>query len=73
MAAWDLRSKRCSGGGVRVKTVVAACIKAFYDEGPGTDYSTHGHYSNMMGNYASLGCDFYESSGKITIVQDYGN
>ena len=53
--------------------VVGACIAAFYSEGPGTDYSTHGHYINMMGNYASLGCGIYYSGGKITIVQDYGN
>jgi len=53
--------------------VVGNCIAAFYAEGPGTDYSTHGHYINMMGPYAALGCGIYYSGGKITIVQDYGN
>jgi hypothetical protein len=53
--------------------VVGSCIAAFYAEGPGTDYATHGHYINMMGNYATLGCGIYYSGGKITIVQDYGN
>jgi hypothetical protein len=53
--------------------VVGNCIAAFYAEGPGDDYNTHGHYINMMGNYATLGCGIYYSGGKITIVQDYGN
>jgi hypothetical protein len=48
--------------------VVKMCVKAFYDEGPGG-----GHYENMMGSYAKLGCGIYASGGKITIVQDYGN
>jgi hypothetical protein len=48
--------------------VVKMCVKAFYDEGPGG-----GHYENMMGPYAKLGCGIYQSGTKITIVQDYGN
>jgi uncharacterized protein YkwD len=56
-----------------LNAVVGQCIAAFYAEGPGTDYNTHGHYINMMGNYASLGCGIYYADGKITIVQDYGN
>lgn len=53
--------------------VVGNCIAAFYAEGPGTDYATHGHYINMMGNYAKLGCGIYVSGTDLTIVQDYGN
>ena len=37
-------------------------------EGPGG-----GHYENMMGNYASLGCGVYIQGDGITIVQDFGN
>src|SRR3954451_18239275 len=40
--------------GQDLNMVVASCINAFYSEGPGTDYSTHGHYINMMANYGSL-------------------
>lgn len=59
--------------GQAVSDVVKACIAAFYAEGPGTDYSTHGHYINMMGPYATLGCGYYQQGTGITIVQDYGN
>jgi hypothetical protein len=56
-----------------LNTIMGNCIAAFYSEGPGSDYQTHGHYINMMGNYATLGCGIYYADGKITIVQDYGN
>ena len=46
---------------------VAACVKAFFDEGPGG-----GHYENMMGNYGTLGCGIYVQGQQLTIVQDYG-
>ena len=42
-------------------------------KGPGSDYSTHGHYINMMGDYATLGCGIYVMGTGVTIVQDYGN
>jgi len=54
--------------GVDVTDVVRECIKAFYDEGPGG-----GHFENMMGPYATIGCGLYESGGRITIVQDFGH
>ena len=53
--------------------LVGSCVAAFYAEGPGTDYATHGHYINMMGPYASLGCGIYQMGTGVTIVQDYGN
>ena len=52
--------------------LVDMCIQAFYAEGPGSDYSTHGHYINMMGPYGTLGCGIYQQGTGVTIVQDYG-
>jgi len=51
--------------------LVLQCIAAFYSEGPGTG-NAHGHYNNMMGAYATLGCGIYQSGTDVTIVQDYG-
>ena len=57
-----------------LNALVGMCIAAFYNEGPGTDYNTHGHYINMMGNYATLGCGIFSATnGDVTITQDYGN
>jgi hypothetical protein len=66
---WNIAS---SGGDM--KSLMDMCLQAFYDEGPGSDYSTHGHYINMMGDYNTLGCGIYEdsSTGDVTITQDYG-
>jgi hypothetical protein len=59
---WNL-----SFGGGDVVDLVAACIAAFYDEGPGG-----GHYEILLGDYGSLGCGIYQSANEVTIVQDYG-
>jgi uncharacterized protein YkwD len=55
-----------------VRDTIAACIAAFWSEGPGSG-PAHGHYNNMIGNYGSLGCGVYVTpQNGITIVQDYG-
>jgi Cysteine-rich secretory protein family len=63
-----------SNAGGDMTSLMDMCLQAFYDEGPGSDYNTHGHYINMMGDYGTLGCGIYEdsSTGDVTIVQDYG-
>jgi hypothetical protein len=67
---WDVNGQ----GHGDMSMLVAACIAAFYAEGPGTDYATHGHYINMMNaSYTTLGCGLYQSGTAVTIVQDYGN
>jgi Cysteine-rich secretory protein family len=59
---WDL-----SFGGGDEAQLVSACIDAFWSEGPGG-----GHYENMIGDYATLGCGLYHEGSDYTIVQDYG-
>jgi hypothetical protein len=60
---WSLQQQ----GGGDMNMLVATCIAAFMSEGPGG-----GHYENMLGNYATLGCGLYESGGRVTIIQDFG-
>jgi hypothetical protein len=60
---WNL-----SFGNGDLSMTVAACVNAFFMEGPGG-----GHYENMMGNYATLGCGIYVQGQKLTIFQDYGH
>ncbi len=54
-------------------TLVTACITAFYNEGPGSDYAKHGHYINMMGNYQTMGLGIHLSGDDATLVEDFGN
>jgi hypothetical protein len=50
------------------KTVVAQCVRAFFEEGPGG-----AHYANLTGPYTRVGCGIYQQDGMITIVQDFGD
>ncbi len=61
---WSLANQ----GGGDMNQLVVACLAAFYGEGPGG-----GHYDNLMGNFAKLGCGIYENSGTVTVIQDFGN
>jgi hypothetical protein len=50
------------------RTTTTECNTAFYSEGPGG-----GHYDNMMGSYATVGCGvFVDVNQGVTIVQDFG-
>jgi hypothetical protein len=60
---WDL-----SFGNGNEAMLVSACIDAFWSEGPGG-----GHYDNMTGPYASLGCGIYHVGTDYTIDQDFGH
>jgi hypothetical protein len=59
---WSLRS---AGGSVRA--ALTRCLRTFYDEGPGG-----GHYENILGDYATLGCGVYVSGDGVSIVQNFG-
>jgi hypothetical protein len=55
-----------------VKDAIKACVKAFYDEGPG-EGNEHGHYNNLMSGNTKVGCGVYlDEQGGITIIQDFG-
>lgn len=60
---WNLQQQ----GGGDLDQLIAACIAAFFSEGPGG-----GHYENMLGNYATLGCGIFQSGSSVTIIQDFG-
>jgi hypothetical protein len=55
-------------GNGNVRDTIAACLEAFWDEGPGG-----GHYEIMTDeSYTTLGCGLYQDGSSITIIQDYG-
>jgi len=62
----------CPGWKGNAETTVDACLKAMFDEGPGTG-ATHGHYNNMMEpTYTSVACGlFIAADGSIWLVQDF--
>jgi hypothetical protein len=50
-----------------------SCLDQMWAEGPGTDFSTHGHYINMSNpKYKMVACGYSTTSaGKIWAAQDF--
>ena len=55
------------------ESVVQNCLAAMWAEGPGSDFSKHGHYINMSStSYTTVACGFFQtSSGGWWAVQDF--
>ncbi|MEZ4299797.1 MAG: CAP domain-containing protein [Polyangiaceae bacterium] len=53
--------------------MVKRCVQGWFDEGPGADYSKHGHYTNMTSStYKNITCGVYKNaSGQYTIAADF--
>jgi hypothetical protein len=53
--------------------MVKRCVQAWFNEGPGADYTTHGHYTNMTSTtYKNPTCGVYKNAaGKYTIAADF--
>jgi hypothetical protein len=49
------------------------CLQMMWNEGPGQDFATHGHYINMSSTkYTKVFCGFYDlGNGKFWSVQDF--
>ena len=49
------------------------CLQMMWNEGPGADFNTHGHYINMSSTkYTKVFCGFYDmGNGKFWSVQDF--
>lgn len=62
----------CPGWG-SVDAVIGGCLQAMWDEGPGEDFSAHGHYINMSsGRYDRVACGFYTApDGSVWSVQNF--
>ena len=54
-------------------TMITSCLAAMWAEGPGSDFSTHGHYVNMSSTqYTEVACGFYTlSDGHVWATQDF--
>ena len=54
-------------------SMIGGCLQMMWNEGPGADFQTHGHYINMSSTkYTKVACGFYTMpSGKVWSVQDF--
>jgi hypothetical protein len=55
------------------ESAIVPCLGMMWEEGPGTDYSRHGHYLNMTNpSYTKVACGFHEKGdGTVWAVQDF--
>jgi len=53
--------------------IVDGCLEMMWNEGPGSNYSQHGHYINMSNpNYTKVSIGFYMTpTGKVWSVQNF--
>ena len=63
----------CPGWPGTPESMIGSCLAAMWAEGPGSDFSKHGHYINMSStSYTKVGCGFYVTpQGRIWTVQDF--
>jgi hypothetical protein len=63
----------CPGWPGPPDTMITQCLAQMWAEGPGTDFSTHGHFINMSSTaYTMVACGFYvESDGSVWATQDF--
>lgn len=52
--------------------VVQKCLQSMWDEGPGEDFSQHGHYLNMSSTrYTGLACGFSVLNGRLWVNMNF--
>jgi hypothetical protein len=63
----------CPGWPGPSSSMIPQCLAMMWAEGPGSDFSTHGHYINMSSTqYTKVACGFATASdGSIWAVQDF--
>jgi hypothetical protein len=63
----------CPGWPGPPSSMITSCLAQMWAEGPGSDFSTHGHYINMSSTqYTQAACGFYTlDDGSVWAVQDF--
>ncbi len=69
----EFAQNECPGWPGPPESMIDNCLQMMWDEGPGSDYSTHGHYINMTNtSYSKVACGFYVlGDGSVWAAQDF--
>ena len=53
--------------------MIGNCLQAMWNEGPGSNFATHGHYINMTSHsYTKVACGFAVlANGTVWAAQDF--
>ena len=63
----------CPGWPGPADTMIVSCLQVMWNEGPGSDFSTHGHYINMSNpGYTKVACGYAVlPNGAVWAVQNF--
>jgi hypothetical protein len=63
----------CPGWPGPPENMIASCLELMWNEGPGADFNTHGHYINMSSTqYTRVACGYSSTSAEsLWAVQDF--
>lgn len=69
----EMAQNECPGWSGPPETLIDGCLAMMWAEGPGADFSKHGHYINMSSTkYTKVSCGFYQRpDGKYWAVQNF--
>ena len=69
----EFAQNECPGWPGPPSAMIGSCLQAMWNEGPGSDFSTHGHYINMSStHYTMVACGFATMpNGTVWAVQDF--
>jgi hypothetical protein len=69
----EMAQNECPGWPGPPETMIDKCLEMMWAEGPGTDFTSHGHYLNMSSTkYSKVACGFFQTAdGKWWSVQNF--
>jgi len=68
----ELAQNECPGWPGDPADIIGGCLELMWNEGPGDDFNTHGHYINMSNpNYTKVACGFAPGMGGVWAVQNF--
>lgn len=69
----EFAQNECPDWSAPAESMIADCLAQMWAEGPGTDFSKHGHYLNMSSTkYTKVACGFSSAvKGVLWAVQDF--
>lgn len=72
-ACGENAQNECPGWPGPPEQMIGGCLDMMWAEGPGADFSTHGHYINMSStDYSKVACGFTVlGDGSVWAVQDF--
>lgn len=72
-ACGESAQNECPGWPGPPETMIEPCLEMMWDEGPGSDFTQHGHYLNMAStSYTKVACGFHtKANGIVWSVQNF--